>query len=385
MTEKKPVTDSAGLRGVQAGRSAICACGVEGMGLTYRGYNILELAETSTFEEVAYLLLEGELPTQARLDAYKETLVSLRDLPPALKEVLERIPASASPMEVMRTGCSMLGVLEPEADIGRQREAADRLVAVLPGILAYWYILTREKKRIKTVSEEDSLAGHLLYLLRGEPPRPIHRRAMDVSMILYAEHEFNASTFAARVCASTLSDFYSAVTAAIGALRGPLHGGANEAAMALIAQYQTPAQAAKGIRAALDRKEKIMGFGHAVYRASDPRNVAIKEWARKLSDSSADPTLFAVSEAIEKTMWEEKRLFPNLDFYSASVYHYIGIPAELYTPLFVCSRVTGWAAHIMEQRADNRLIRPNADYIGPAERPYVPIERRGAPGSDSRI
>lgn len=376
MTDKKPVNDNTGLRGVQAGRSAICACGVEGMGLTYRGYNILELAEKSTFDEVAYLLLKRELPTRARLEAYKDKLKQLRDLPPALKEVLDRIPATASPMEVMRTGCSMLGVLEPETDFGRQQEVADRIVAALPGILAYWYSLTRKKQRIETVSDEDSLSGHLLYLLKGESPPPIHRRAMDVSLILYAEHEFNASTFAARVCASTLSDFHSSVTAGIGSLRGPLHGGANEAAMELISRFKTPAEAVKGLRAALKRKEKIMGFGHAVYRASDPRNVVIKEWSRKLSEESGDQTLFVVSDAIEKTMWEEKRLFPNLDFYSASVYHFLGIPAELYTPLFVCSRVTGWAAHIMEQRADNRLIRPNAEYIGPAERPYIPIERR---------
>ncbi|HET6466207.1 MAG TPA: 2-methylcitrate synthase [Nitrospiria bacterium] len=376
MSEKKSVTDSTGLRGVQAGRSAICACGVEGMGLAYRGYNILELAEDSQFEEVAYLLLKGELPTSDQFKAYKEKLKGLRGLPSTLKDVLERIPASASPMDVLRTGCSLLGVLEPETDFGRQQEVADRLVAVLPAILAYWHHFTRNRKRIDTLSNEDSLAGHLLHLLHGRPPRPLHRKAMDVSMILYAEHELNASTFAARVCASTLSDFYSAVTAGIGSLRGPLHGGANEAAMELISRFENPEAAAKGIREALTRKEKVMGFGHAVYRTSDPRNVVIKEWARKLSEESGDPTLYVVSEAIENVLWEEKRLFPNLDFYSASVYHYIGIPKELYTPLFVCSRVTGWAAHIMEQRADNRLIRPNAEYVGPLERPYVPIEKR---------
>ncbi|MBI3595928.1 MAG: 2-methylcitrate synthase [Nitrospirae bacterium] len=376
MREKKPVTDSTGLRGVQAARSAICACGVEGMGLTYRGYNILDLAEHSNFEEVTYLLLKSDLPTSVQLEAYKKKLRGLRGLPPTLKEVLERIPASASPMDVLRTGCSLLGALEPETDFSRQQEIADRLVAVLPAILAYWYHFTRRRKRIDTLSDENSLAGHLLHLLNGEPPRPIHRKAMDVSMILYAEHELNASTFAARVCASTLSDFYSAVTAGIGSLRGPLHGGANEAAMELISRFKNPEAAAKGIREALARKEKVMGFGHAVYRASDPRNVVIKEWARKLSEESDDQTLYAVSEAIEKVLWDEKRLFPNLDFYSASVYHFIGIPTEMYTPLFVCSRVTGWAAHIMEQRADNRLIRPSAEYIGLQERPYVSIERR---------
>jgi 2-methylcitrate synthase len=376
MSGKKSVTDSTGLRGVQAGRSAICACGIEGMGLTYRGYNILDLAGQSTFEEVTYLLIRGELPTRSQLEAYKKKLGEMRRLPPALKEVLERIPALASPMDVLRTGCSLLGSLEPETDFGRQQEIADRLVAILPGVLAYWYHFARKRKRIDVFSEEDSLAGHLLRLLNGEPPRPTHRKAMDVSLILYAEHELNASTFAARVCASTLSDFYSAVTAGIGSLRGPLHGGANEAAMEMISRFKDPEAAAKTVREVLARKEKVMGFGHAVYRACDPRNVVIKEWARKLSEQSGDDTLYAVSEAIEKVLWEEKRLFPNLDFYSAAVYHYIGIPTELYTPLFVCSRVTGWAAHIMEQRADNRLIRPNAEYIGPPERPYVPMERR---------
>lgn len=376
MSGKKSLTDSTGLRGIQAARSAICACGVEGMGLTYRGYNILDLAEHSNFEEVTYLLLKGELPHSDQLEAYKKKLKGLRSLPQPLKEVLERIPASASPMDVLRTGCSLLGALEPEIDFGRQQEVADRLVAILPAILVYWYRFTRNRKRIDAHSDEDSLAGHLLHLLHGEPPTPAHRRAMDVSMILYAEHEFNASTFAARVCASTLSDFYSAVTAGIGSLRGPLHGGANEAAMELISRYKNPEAAAKGVREALAHKEKVMGFGHAVYRASDPRNVVIKEWARKLSEESGDPTLYAVSEAIENVMWEEKRLFPNLDFYSASVYHAIGIPTELFTPLFVCSRVTGWAAHIMEQRADNRLIRPSAEYVGPVERPYILIEKR---------
>jgi 2-methylcitrate synthase len=376
MSGKKSVTDSTGLRGVQAARSAICACGVEGMGLTYRGYNILDLAEHSNFEEVAYLLLRGELPNSDQLEAYKKTLKELRGLPPILKEVLERIPASASPMDVLRTACSFLGTLEPEADFRRQQEIADRLVVILPAVLAYWYHFTRNRKRIDPLSDEDSLAGHLLHLLHGKPPRPTHRKAMDISMILYAEHEFNASTFAARVCASTLSDFYSAVTAGIGSLRGPLHGGANEAAMELISRYNNPEAAVKGVREALAHKEKVMGFGHAVYRASDPRNVVIKEWARKLSEESGDQTLYAVSEAIENVMWEEKRLFPNLDFYSASVYHCLGIPTELYTPLFVCSRVTGWSAHIMEQRADNRLIRPSAEYVGPVERPYLPIEKR---------
>lgn len=376
MGARKTVTESIGLRGVQAARSAICACGVEGMGLTYRGYNILELARQSNFEEVAYLLLMGELPTSDQLHSYKNKLIRMRPLPSTLMEVLERIPASAHPMDVLRTGCSLLGSLEPEADFSQQQDVADRLVAILPGILAYWYHFSRNQRRIDTLTGEDSLPGHLIHLLRGGSPPPSHRKAMDVSMILYAEHELNASTFAARVCASTRSDFYSAVTAGIGSLRGSLHGGANEAAMELISRFPTPQAAVKGVREALAKKEKVMGFGHAVYRASDPRNIVIKEWARVLSDESGDPTLYIISEAIEKVLWEEKHLFPNLDFYSASVYHYIGIPTELFTPLFVCSRITGWAAHIIEQRGDNRLIRPSAEYIGPLERPYLGIERR---------
>ena len=376
MTEKKPVTNSAGLRGIVAGRTAVCTCGVEGMGLNYRGYDIIELAGKSTFEEVAYLLLKGELPTQTELDAYKKRLMDLRELPQALKEVLEHIPAGTHPMDVMRTGCSMLGTLEPETDFSQQQDIADRLLSTLPGIMAYWYNYAHHGQRIATVSEEDTVAGHVLHILFGKRPEPLHRDAMDVSLILYAEHEFNASTFAVRVCTATLSDFYSAITAGIGTLRGPLHGGANEAAKELISRFQTPGDAAAGVKEMLARKDKIMGFGHAVYSVSDPRNVVIKEWARKLSADAGDTVLYPVSEAVEKAMWDEKKLFPNLDFYSASTYHFMGIPTTLFTPLFVCSRITGWAAHLMEQRADNRLIRPNAEYTGPEQRPYVPLEQR---------
>jgi len=377
MPEKKEVTNTAGLRGVTAGRTAICSCGVEGMGLNYRGYDILELAEESTFEEVAHLLLRGELPNHKQLEVFKNHLKRLRGLPQELKDVLERIPKTSHPMDVMRTGCSMLGTLEPEADFKEQQNVADRLLAAFPSILMYWHQFAAHGKRIETDTDDDTIAGHLLHMLRGKKPRELHRRAMDVSLILYAEHEFNASTFAVRVATATLSDFYSAITAGIGTLRGPLHGGANEAAMALISRFKTPAEASRAVHAMLAKKEKIMGFGHAVYSKADPRNVVIKEWARELAEEAGNGELFEVSEAIEQVMWDEKKLFPNLDFYSASSYHLMGVPTPLFTPLFVCSRITGWAAHLMEQRADNRLIRPNAEYIGPPPRPYVAIERRG--------
>ena len=376
MTEKKQVTDTAGLRGVSAGRTAICTCGVEGTGLNYRGYDIIELAGKSTFEEVAYLLLKGKLPTRAQLEAYKQRLKGMRSIPPELMDVLERIPAMTHPMDVMRTGCSMLGTLEPEGEFTRQQDVADRLLALFPGIMAYWYNFAQHGKRIETVSEEATIAGHTLAILQGKKPTALHRDAMDVSLMLYAEHEFNAYTFAVRVATATLSDFYSAITAGIGTLRGPLHGGANEAAMALIQRFKTPEDATIGVKQTLARKQKIMGFGHAVYSISDPRNVVIKQWSKRLSEKAEDGQLYRISEAIEKLMWDEKKLFPNLDFYSASTYHFMGVPTELFTPLFVCSRLTGWAAHLMEQRADNRLIRPNAEYIGPAQRAYVPIENR---------
>ena len=367
----------AGLRGVSAGETAIATCGKEGYGLNYRGYDILELAEKSTFEEVAYLLLYGTLPTRSALDEYKQELRELRELPSTLREVLERIPADAHPMDVMRTGCSMLGTLEPESDFSKELDVANRLIATFPGMLLYWYKFITEGERIETQSDANSMAGHFLKLLHGRDPIDLHERGMDVSLILYAEHEFNASTFTARVCAATLSDLYSAVTGAIGTLRGPLHGGANEAAMALIQQFSSAKEAAQGVREMLNRKEKIMGFGHAVYRESDPRNVVIKARSKQLSEGADDNVLYLVSEAIEMTMWDQKKLFPNLDFYSASAYHFMGIPTPLFTPIFVCSRITGWAAHIMEQRENNRLIRPAADYTGPENRPYMSIEERG--------
>lgn len=378
--EGKSMTNqsSPGLRGASVGETSIATVGEEGGGLSYRGYDIADLAEYSTFEEVAYLLIFGELPTHQQLEAYIEKLKDLRQIPKPLKSVIERIPSRAPPMDMMRTACSMLGTLEPEQSLEEYnaQTVANRLLALFPSILGYWYHFVINGERIDTETDEETIAGHLLYLITGEQPGEQQRWAMDVSLILYAEHELNASTFNARVCAATLSDFYSAITGAIGTLRGSLHGGANEAAMALIQSFKTPEDAVAGIEKELAKKTKIMGFGHAVYKESDPRNAVIKAWSQKLSEQASDKVLFAVSEAIENLMWDEKKLFPNLDYYSASAYHFLGIPTPLFTPIFVCSRITGWAAHIIEQRANNRLIRPSADYIGPPRRKYVPLEDR---------
>ncbi|MEE4299604.1 MAG: 2-methylcitrate synthase [Pseudomonadales bacterium] len=376
MAEAKKL-GGAGLRGQVAGDTALCTVGQTGTGLTYRGYDITDLAEHTTFEEVAYLILKGELPTQAQLDAYRARLKTLRGLPDALKRTLELIPKDAHPMDVMRTGCSMLGNLETEQDFSEQEEVVDRLLAVLPSIIVYWYRFSHDGVRIDTETDDDTIGGHFLHMLRGEAPNELDVQVMSVSLILYAEHEFNASTFTARVIASTLSDMHSAITGAIGALRGPLHGGANEAAKALIEQFSSPEEATAGVKGMLERKDKIMGFGHAIYSTSDPRNEIIKGWSRKLAEATGDTVLFPVSEAIEKLMWDEKKLFPNADFFHASTYTFMGIPTKLYTPIFVCSRVTGWAAHVMEQRANNRIIRPSASYSGPEERKVVPIAERG--------
>lgn len=374
MAEKTPV--STGLRGQSAGSTALCTVGKSGSGLTYRGYDIHDLAEHAGFEEVAYLLLKGKLPTQSELDAYVAKLRGLRDLPQPLKAVLEQIPADAHPMDVMRTGASMLGNLETEQSFDQQQEAADRLLAVLPSIICYWYRYSHDGVRIDTDIDDESIGGHFLHLLHGKPASELHAKVMNVSLILYAEHEFNASTFNARVCASTLSDIHSCVTGAIGTLRGPLHGGANEAAMAMIDEWQTPDEAERGILGMLERKERIMGFGHAIYRESDPRNALIKQWSKKLAEDVGDTRLYPVSVRCEEVMWREKKLFCNADFFHASAYHFMGIPTKLFTPIFVCSRVTGWCAHVFEQREGNRIIRPSADYVGPEHQQWLPIEQR---------
>lgn len=366
----------AGLRGQSAGETALCTVGKSGSGLTYRGYDVSDLAENATFEEVAYLLFNGELPTVTQLADYKEALKAQRDLPQRLKEVLQRIPADAHPMDVMRTGCSFLGNLEPESDFSEQMSASNRLLAAFPAIMVYWYRYSHEGVEIDCNSEEDSIGGHFLHLLTGKTPSAQHRKVMDVSLILYAEHEFNASTFTARVCASTLSDMYSCITGAIGTLRGPLHGGANEAAMDMIQKFVSPEDAKLQMAGMLARKEKIMGFGHAVYRTSDPRNVIIKAWSEKLAREFGDTSLYDISVACEEFMWDTKKLFCNADFFHASAYHFMGIPTKLFTPIFVCSRITGWAAHVMEQRSNNRIIRPSADYIGSEPRKVTPIASR---------
>lgn len=375
MAEAK-VLSGAGLRGQIAGQTALCTVGKTGAGLTYRGYDVRNLAAECDFEEVAYLLFYGELPNAQQLSDYKNRLKTMRDLPQALKKVLERIPASAHPMDVMRTGSSVLGTLEPELSFDQQRDVAERLMAAFPAIMCYWYRFTHDGVRINCTSDEDTLGGHFLALLHDKKPSDLHVKVMNVSLILYAEHEFNASTFTARVCASTLSDLYSCVTGAIGSLRGPLHGGANEAAMDMIEQWKSPEEAREAILGMLERKDKIMGFGHAIYSVSDPRNEVIKVWAKKLADEVGDTVLYPVSVAVDETMWEQKKLFPNADFYHASAYHFMGIPTKLFTPIFVCSRVTGWASHVFEQRSNNRIIRPSAEYIGPEQRKVVPIAQR---------
>ena len=365
-----------GLAGVIAGETAIATVGKEGKGLNYRGYSIHDLADKATFEEVAFLLLYGHLPLVKELDSFRARLRSSRPLPDALMNTLQAIPKDAHPMDVLRTGCSMLGVLEPEMSFNEQQQKAERLLGSLPSMLTYWYRYSHDGVEIDFESDEPSIAGYFLEKMHDAPPSDVHQRAMDVSLILYAEHEFNASTFTARVCTATLSDLYSAITAAIGTLRGPLHGGANEAAMELIEKFNSPDEAEDGIMEMLTNKTLIMGFGHRVYTVGDPRNEIIKGWAEKLSEEVGDQLLYPVSERIEQVMWREKKLFPNLDFFSASAYHFLGIPTAMFTPIFVLSRVTGWCAHVFEQRANNRLIRPGAEYIGPDTQEYVAIEER---------
>ena len=374
MAEKK--LGGAGLRGQVAGETTLCTVGKTGTGLTYRGYDISVLAENAKFEEVAYLLLKGRLPTQAELDSYIIKIRTLRELPQALKDVLERIPANAHPMDVMRTGCSMLGNLETEKDFSQQDEVIDRLLASFPSIICYWYAFSHEGRRIETALDDDSIGGHFLHMLGGKAPNELFTQVMNVSLILYAEHEFNASTFSARVCASTLSDMHSCITGAIGTLRGPLHGGANEAAMDMIQDWRSEDEAEVEIMAMLARKDKIMGFGHAIYSESDPRNTIIKQWSEKLAEHVGDKALYPVSVRCEEVMWREKKLFCNADFFHASAYHFMGIPTKLFTPIFVISRLTGWAAHVKEQRSNNRIIRPSADYTGPETSEWVGIADR---------
>lgn len=368
-----------GLAGVSAGETSICTVGKQGVGLTYRGYMIEDLAANAEFEEVAYLLLKGNLPSQTELDEYRAKLKTLRGLPDGVKTALEQLPANTHPMDVLRTGCSVLGCIEQENDpASQQQDVADRLLSCFSSMLMYWHHFASSGKRIDTETDDETVGGHFLHLLHGEKPREDFERAMSASLILYAEHEFNASTFTARVITATLSDFYSAVTGAIGALRGPLHGGANEAAMALIETFKDPDDAERGLREMLERKDKIMGFGHRVYKTSDPRNAIIKAWSKKFAgDDAHKKNLYEISERIETIMWDEKKLFPNADFFHATAYHFMGIPTPLFTPIFVISRLTGWSAHIFEQRANNRLIRPSADYTGPDVRDFVPIDKRG--------
>ena len=365
-----------GLAGVVAGKSGISTVGLAGKGLHYRGYEIHDLAKFAGFEEVAYLLIHEKLPNENELTSYQKKLAGMRNIPDALKTVLEQIPKTAHPMDVLRTACSMLGTIEPENDFSQQCEIADRLIALFPAILLYWYHFQNSQKRIDTELDDLSTASYFLRLLHGDEQKPSHVETLNVSLILYAEHEFNASTFAARVTTATASDFYSAICSAIGTLRGPLHGGANEEALKLIQKFKTPAEAKEGIENMLRNKQLSMGFGHRVYTTSDPRSDIIKMSSKQLAEEMGDVSIYPISEQIEKMIWNEKKLFPNLDFYSASAYHFCGIPMEMFTPLFVISRTAGWAAHIIEQRSNNKLIRPVSEYTGPEPRDFVQMPDR---------